>query len=247
MPLGTVHAVQIDPVNATPESAAELETIVGAAKGSLTQALAKARASGSKAPIPVITYRDADWKPRAARIKDLKGVIAPTSEQPLGRTRTFAQPLLGSDGEATAEMIEKSNGRYVAGDRAGRSGLQAQYDARLAGATGIRVTAGGDGGATLFEKAATDGDNVDTTLDPRVQDAAEKALADADLKVPGAVVAIDVPTGQVLAVANSPTSGFDRALTGRYPPGSTFKVTTSYAYLTRGITTRPRRCRARHP
>ena len=237
MPLGTVHAVQIDPVNATPESAAALETVVGAAKGSLTQALAKATASGSKAPIPVITYRDADWEPRAARIEDLKGVIAPTSQQPLGRTRTFAQPLLGSYGEVTAEMIEKSNGRYVAGDRAGRSGLQAQYDARLAGATGIRVTAGGDGGATLFEKAPTDGENVDTTLDPRVQDAAEKALADADLKVPGAVVAIDVPTGQVLAVANSPTSGFDRALTGRYPPGSTFKVTTSYAYLTRGITT----------
>src|SRR6478735_7954685 len=39
MPLGTVHAVQIDPVSATPEAAAELETIVGATKGSLTQAL----------------------------------------------------------------------------------------------------------------------------------------------------------------------------------------------------------------
>jgi cell division protein FtsI/penicillin-binding protein 2 len=237
MPLGTVHAVQIDPVNATPESVAELETVVGATKGSLTRALAKATASGSKAPIPVDSYRDADWEPRAARIEDLAGVIAPTTQQPLARTRTFAQPLLGSYGEVTAEMVQESNGRYVAGDRAGRSGLQAQYDRPLAGATGIRVTASGDGGATLFEKAATDGEDVGTTLDPRVQDAAEKALADADLKVPGAVVAIDVPTGQVLAVANSPTSGFDRALTGRYPPGSTFKVATSYAYLTQGITT----------
>ena len=43
-------------------------------------------------------------------------------------------------------------------------------------------------------------------------------------------------SGEVLAVANSPTTGFDRALTGHYPPGSTFKVATSYAYLTRGIT-----------
>ncbi|HYN68340.1 MAG TPA: penicillin-binding transpeptidase domain-containing protein [Ornithinibacter sp.] len=243
MPLGTVHAVQIDPVNATPESAAELEVVVGAAKGSLTGALAKATASGSKAPIPVISYRDADWAPRAARIEDLDGVIAPTTEQPLGRTRTFAQPLLGSFGEVTAEMIEKSNGRYAVGDRAGRSGLQAQYDQSLAGATGIRVTESGDGGATLFEKAATDGEDLVTTLDPRVQDAAEKALADADLTVPGAVVALDVPTGQVLAVANSPTSGFDRALTGRYPPGSTFKVATSYAYLTQGITTPTARVR----
>ena len=70
-----------------------------------------------------------------------------------------------------------------------------------------------------------------------MQEAAEKALADARLKVPGAVVAIDVTSGEVLAVANSPTTGFDRALTGRYPPGSTFKVATTYAYLTRGITT----------
>ena len=115
MPLGTVHAVQIDPVNATPEAAAELETIVGATKGSLTQALAKATASGSKAPIPVITYRDADWAPRADRIEDLKGVIAPTSEQPLARTRTFAQPLLGSFGEVTAEMVTDSGGRYAGG------------------------------------------------------------------------------------------------------------------------------------
>ncbi|HET7822767.1 MAG TPA: penicillin-binding transpeptidase domain-containing protein [Ornithinibacter sp.] len=237
MPLGTVHAVQIDPVNATPEAAAELETIVGATKGSLTQALAKATASGSKAPIPVITYRDADWAPRADRIGNLKGVIAPTSEQPLARTRTFAQPLLGSFGEVTAEMVTKSEGRYEAGDRAGRSGLQAQYDETLAGATGIRVTASGEGGATLFEKAATDGKDVETTLDPAVQEAAEKALVDSRLKVPGAVVAVDVKSGEVLAVANSPTTGFDRALTGRYPPGSTFKVATSYAYLTRGITT----------
>src|SRR6476620_8503025 len=60
MPLGTVHAVQIDPVNATAASAAALEPIVGATKGSLTQALARSTASGSKAPIPVITYRDSD-------------------------------------------------------------------------------------------------------------------------------------------------------------------------------------------
>ena len=237
MPLGTVHAVQIDPVNATPESAAALEPVVDAAKGSLVQALAKATASGSKAPIPVITYRDADWKPRAARIEALDGIIAPTSQQPLGRTRTFAQPLLGSYGEVTAEMVEKSEGRYEAGDRAGRSGLQAQYDETLAGATGLQVTVSGEGGATLFEKAPTDGADVETTLDPSVQVAAEKALADSKLKVPGAVVAVDVKSGEVLAVANSPASGFDRALTGHYPPGSTFKVATSYAYLTRGITT----------
>ena len=132
-------------------------------------------------------------------------------------------------------MVQKSGGRLAAGDRAGRSGLQAQYDERLAGSAGIRVAT--SGGRTVFEQAATDGEDVETTLDPDVQDAAEQALADADLSVPGAIVAVDVRSGEVVASANSPTSGFDRALTGRYPPGSTFKVATSYAYLTRGITT----------
>lgn len=235
MPLATVYAVQLDPVNATPASAAALEGVVGADPGSLVDALAKATASGSKAPIPVITYRESDYAPRKDRLEALPGVIAPTEEQPLARTRTFGQPLLGSFGEVTAEMVEQSGGRYVAGDRAGRSGLQAQYDTRLAGRTGLVVST--SGGRRLFEQAPGDGDDVTTTLSPRVQEAAEKALADAGLTVPAALVAIDVPSGQVLAAANSPTSGFDRATTGRYPPGSTFKVATTYAYLTRGITT----------
>ena len=193
-------------------------------------------AAGSKAPIPVITYRDSDWKPRAEKIEALApGVIAPTSEQPLAATRTFGQPLLGTVGEVTAEVVQESGGRYVAGDRAGLSGLQAQYDVQLAGDVGLRVqTSGGKG---LFEQPATDGADVVTTLDPGIQAAAEDALAAAELKVPGAIVAVHVPTGEVLAAANSPSTGFDRALTGRYPPGSTFKVTTAYAYLTGGITT----------
>ena len=235
MPLGTVYAVQLDPVNATPASAVALEEVVDADPGTLTAALAKATSSGSKAPIPVITYREADFAPRQDRLEALDGVIAPTSQQPLARTRTFAQPLLGTYGEVTAEMIEKSGGRFVAGDRAGRSGLQAQYDSQLAGATGLTVTT--SGGTALFEQEPTNGTDVRTTLDPAVQEAAETSLADADLDVPAALVAVDVPTGEVLAAANSPTSGFDRAITGRYPPGSTFKVATTYAYLTRGITT----------
>ena len=234
MPQGTVHSVQIDPVNATPASAAALEAVVDADAGTLTAALAKATASGSKAPIPVITYRDADFAPLRERLEALDGVITPTSEQPLARTRTFAQPLLGTYGEVTAEMIEDGGGRYVAGDRAGRSGLQAQYDSQLAGATGLTVTS--NGGTSLFVQEPTNGTDVRTTLDPRVQEAAEASLADAELDVPGALVAVDVPTGEVLAAANAPTSGFDRAITGRYPPGSTFKVATTYAYLTRGIT-----------
>lgn len=153
---------------------------------------------------------------------------------PRGPTRVFGQPLLGAVGEVTAEMVRASEGRYVAGDRAGRSGLQGQYDGMLAGTPGLAVVT--SGGQRLFGTEPVPGEDVRTTLDPGVQAAAERALADADLTVPGAVVAVEVPTGEVLAVANAPGTGFDRALTGRYPPGSTFKVATTYAFLTGGVT-----------
>ena len=76
-------------------------------------------------------------------------------------------------------MVSRGKGRYVAGDRAGRSGLQAQYDSQLAGATGLTVTS--NGGTSLFVQEPTNGTDVRTTLDPRVQEAAEASLADAEL------------------------------------------------------------------
>ena len=88
----------------------------------------------------------------------------------------------------------------------------------------------------LLDATAVDGEDVHTTLDPDVQAAAEKALEGAG-DTPAALVAVDVPTGGVLAAANSPSTGFDRALTGRYAPGSAFKIATTYAYLTGGVTT----------
>ncbi len=233
MPLGAVYVVQLDPVQATPESAAELERVTGV--DGLVEALAQRTAASSQAPVPVITYRESDYEERRARLEGLPGAFVTESTQPLARTRGFGQPLLGAYGEVTEEVVDASDGRYVAGDRAGLSGLQRQYDAVLAGQPGLSVVT--DAGTTLFEQPPTDGTDVETTLDQGVQAAAEEALADADTDRPAALVAVDVPSGEVLAVANSPSSGFDRAVTGRYPPGSTFKVATTYAYLTQGITT----------
>ncbi|HYN29081.1 MAG TPA: penicillin-binding transpeptidase domain-containing protein [Dermatophilaceae bacterium] len=233
MPTAAVYPVQLDPTRATPAAAKGLEEITGEPAGSLVAKLQAAQKAGSKAPIPVITYREADFAARRDRLDALTGVIYPRTEQPLGPTRTFGQPLLGSFGEVTEEVVTASDGRYADGDRAGLSGLQGQYDATLAGTPGVRVVS--STAKVLFEKAATDGTDVRTSLDRTVQEAAESALT-ATGTTPSALVALDVRSGQVLAVANSPSSGFDRAVTGRYAPGSAFKVTTSYAYLTRGIT-----------
>ncbi len=73
-----------------------------------------------------------------------------------------------------------------------------------------------------------------TRLDLDVQAAAETALADDG---EAALVAVQPSTGDVLAVANRPeASTYDRALLGRYPPGSTFKVVSTEALLRAGLT-----------
>jgi cell division protein FtsI/penicillin-binding protein 2 len=236
MPLGKVYPVQLDPARATAQVAAALEKIVDDPSGSLVTKLAAAQKAGSSAPIPVITYRESDFQARRSQLDAHKGVIYPVREQPLAPTRGFGQPLLGSYGPVSAEQIAKGNGRYAVGDSAGVSGLQGQYDAILGGTPGVKVTSSGKPGTPLFEKAPIDGAAVKTTLDQRTQTAAEKALK-ASGGTPSALVAVNVKTGDVLAAANSPALGFDRAITGRYQPGSAFKVATSYALLSGGKVT----------
>jgi cell division protein FtsI/penicillin-binding protein 2 len=77
---------------------------------------------------------------------------------------------------------------------------------------------------------------VRTTLDRDVQQAAETALG--SRKDKAALVALRASTGDILAVANRPTDqAFDRAIDGRYPPGSTFKVISTAALLRDGLKT----------
>jgi cell division protein FtsI/penicillin-binding protein 2 len=234
MPEGTVYPVQIDPARATVATVRQLEPLVGEPAGSLVAKLRAAQKSGSKAPIPVITFRESDFTRLRGRLDALIGVIYPKTTQPLAQTRAFGQPLLGSYGEVTAELVKASGGRYAAGDRAGVSGLQRQYDSTLAGTPAYTVVSGT--GTVLLDALPVDGEDVQTTLDRGIQASAEDALRGAG-DVPAALVAVDIPTGGILAVANSPWNGFDRALAGRYAPGSAFKVATTYAYLTGGVTT----------
>jgi cell division protein FtsI/penicillin-binding protein 2 len=89
---------------------------------------------------------------------------------------------------------------------------------------------------TLYSVPPVNGTDLALTLDLKTQQAAEAALAVAGK--PSALVAIRASTGEVLAVANgpAPAAGYNRALIGRYPPGSTFKVATGFALLAAGVT-----------
>ncbi|NED92612.1 penicillin-binding protein, partial [Streptomyces sp. SID11233] len=73
-----------------------------------------------------------------------------------------------------------------------------------------------------------------TTLDSTWQAAAEHALAAEPKGRNTSLVALRADTGEILAVANSPAGGFNRAVSGTYAPGSTFKLVTSSALLMKG-------------
>src|SRR5215218_5064149 len=145
--------------------------------------------------------------------------------------------LLGSVGPVTADDLKRLGAPYQTGDLVGHgNGLEAAFERRLAGTPSgeVRlVDKDGQPAKVLQRFAGKDGEPVETTIDPRAQEAAEAALD--PVAKPAALVAIQPSTGELVAVVNTPVTGYNRALLGRYPPGSTFKVVTAGALLAGGL------------
>ncbi len=197
--------------------------------------------AGEQAFVELITYRqsDPDGQDLAAATEGIPGAVAIEDELVLGPTRTFAQPLLGTVGPVTQELLEQHPDRYAEGDEVGRSGLQAAFDESLRGEPGLRVAAvDADTGRvtdTLLERDPVAGDPLRLTLSTSMQRAAETALG--EVGPASALVAIDHTTGDVLALANGPGSeGRSTALASQYPPGSTFKLASALGLLRDGST-----------
>ncbi|MDB5057501.1 MAG: penicillin-binding protein 2, partial [Chloroflexi bacterium] len=135
----------------------------------------------------------------------------------------------------------------------GKAGLERSLDGALAGHSGAALLVMNQAhtmtAATIAAHPATDGQDVQLTLDTQEQQALEHALGTRK----GAGVAIEPSTGQVLALVSSPgydpnrfevvsaTNGigpvrslFPRATLGVYPTGSVFKIVTMAAALERG-------------
>ncbi|MFC8732411.1 penicillin-binding transpeptidase domain-containing protein [Luteimicrobium sp. NPDC057192] len=202
-------------------------------------------AAGPKAFVEAIALRASD-PTDVSKLTAIPGVVALAQKMPLAPTHDWARPLLGTVGDATAEIVKASGGRVQSGDQTGLSGIQKQYDAQLAGQAGIAIrlvddgdgglSSGGDGsddkGTELFSVAVVDGTPVKLTLDSALQSDAEKVLA--DQKVAAAIVAVST-SGKVLAAASaSAGGGLSTATTGKFAPGSTMKVASSLALLREG-------------
>jgi hypothetical protein len=136
---------------------------------------------------------------------------------------------------ATAAQAKALGAPYQAGDLIGQGGVEQAYQSRLAGKPTMTIQIQGPGSrvdATAAKFSGAPGQPVQTSLDLRYQMAASDAVRTAKTSKPVDVVAIQASTGRVLAVVERP-GGFDRVLSGEFPPGSTFKVVTASA-LARG-------------
>ena len=145
--------------------------------------------------------------------------------------------LTGVVGAATAAQAKALGAPYRAGDPIGQSGIEQAYQAQLAGRPSLTIRLEGPGqrvDATAARFAATPGKPVQTSLNMRDQMAASAAVSGASTRKPIDLVAIQPSTGKVLAVVERP-GGFDRALAGIFPPGSTFKVVTASALAQKGM------------
>jgi hypothetical protein len=155
-------------------------------------ALARAaHRAGPKQFVQALTLRASDYAPLAARVEAIQGVQVVQSTAQLAPSRRFARALLGAVAPATAEQIKRSKGKVGIGDDIGQWGLEARYQDQLAGTPAQRIVIRDRSGApiaTLLKRPASKGQELRTTLDRDVQQAAEQALG--DTKAKSALVAV---------------------------------------------------------
>ena len=200
------------------------------------QALADAERRPNQA-VPVVTMPRSDYD----QVRDdLYPVPGLRFQEGVGREHNgpaSTRMLLGPVGPVTADDLKRLGAGYQAGDLVGHgNGLEAAFERRLAGTPSGEVRLVGKDAQpakVLYRFEGKAGEAVETTIDTRAQEAAEAALD--PVTKPAALVAIQPSTGKLAAVVSTPVSGYNRALLGRYPPGSTFKVVAASALLAGGL------------
>jgi cell division protein FtsI/penicillin-binding protein 2 len=213
----------------------------GAPTTAAATALAQAKAHPSYFEpvfqVPVARFHQLQAQPGPRNVYAVKGTSFQLTSTRSAVTPQLAAHVVGTVGPITAEQLHALGLPYTAASQVGQTGLELGYERRLAGRPRTQIVIAGSSGATNAVLATFPGSParpVTTSIDPRVQRAAEAALA--GLRHGAAMVATRASTGQVLAVVSDPvTEAYDQALQGEYPPGSTFKVLTATALIGRGL------------
>jgi penicillin-binding protein 2 len=183
-------------------------------------------------------------------------------QYPFGEVASHVVGYIGRIDQKEKERIETQGltANYKGSDYIGKRGIEVSYERELhgiAGATEVEVDANRRVVRTLSRKPSVTGNNLQLSLDIRLQKIAEEAFGSKR----GALVAIEPATGDVLAFVSKPgydpnlfVDGIDpqswdalrdspdkpmltRPLQGAYPPGSTYKPFMGLMALELGVRT----------
>jgi len=175
-----------------------------------------------------------------------------------------AAHLLGYVAEVDKKQIDEDS-YYIRGDRGGKSGVEKSYEKIIRGKKGVEILLRDAHGRIqgkyeegIHDKNPVSGKNLKLAIDIELQAYGEYLMQN---KI-GAIVVIEPQTGEILCLVTSPTYDpsvllgrdfgknfsslqqgnntplLNRAIQGRYPPGSTFKPTQGLIFLQEGIITK---------
>lgn len=212
--------------------------------------------------MPIRLKENVDWEIVAAIENKRLALPGVTIEAVASRDYLYgdlASHMIGYIGEISQAEIKSSRFEgYKSGDPVGKQGIERIFEEQLRGDKGrryIEVDVRGMQQRQMQLQEPYPGNNLHLTIDRELQKAAEEAMADKA----GAVVAMEVNTGNLLVLCSSPALelkqfiggiGFEswnrmqadplnpllnKATQGTYPPGSTFKIVTALAAISEGI------------
>ncbi|MFQ5958822.1 MAG: penicillin-binding protein 2 [Alphaproteobacteria bacterium] len=222
------------------------------------------RESGRKRGFVPITVREnltwAEVSRVEVNVPDLPGIMID-----VGQTRTYphgaaAVHVIGYVAPVSEDDLTGDPLLELPDFRIGKNGIEKVYDGRLRGSAGnsqVEVNAFGRVIRELARHDGQPGDDLVLTLDAGLQRYATDRLGEES----ASAVVLDIHTGDVLALASSPTydpNAFNaglsseqwqelihnprkplvnKAIAGQYPPGSTFKMVVALAALEGGVLT----------
>lgn len=191
-----------------PAAAALLTNVLGKLDQTVTVASVVAGVKAAKPDVgyTVTNLREGDYQQVRSQLNTISGLTFPSATRNLPPTKDFAKLTLSEAAPVAKKLTLGTPG----------------WEIDSVDATGAQLE-------TLAAQPARDGTNVILTIDSAIQRTAEQVLG--GTREPAVLVAIQPSTGEILAVAQNAAANAQGplALTGQYPPGSTFKVVTATA------------------
>ena len=224
------------------------------------------KGAGTPRHLPITLKEDVDWETLAYLENNkykFSGIRIEVQPVRIYHYGDLGANIIGYTGSISPKELEADKeGGYEGGDLIGKRGLERIREADLRGGKGsssTEVNARGFEQQQLKHQDPLPGRDIHLTIDVELQQAAEQYLGISDKA--GAVVALEVDTGRVLAAVSSPTIHLEdfiggislknwnallenkrnpllnKAVQGVYPPGSTYKIVTALAGLSEGVIT----------